>query len=322
MIIRWIQPPAQGLNTGNFIYNQRMVEELATSGWDAQIVESDRVGEFPAGTLCVLDNQLVLESAAILPGLVARYPCIYMMHLPLVDHGWNKGIDNSPPGELELTIATQCKALITSGRFVAEWASRMIKIKVWMLEPGMDDTGRIVQYAQRPTQFLSVGSWDKRKGQMQLLKALKELETPWNWTIIGAVNDEHYQREVLAKAKSMGLADRITVQPESSREQVIESMLRHDVFIAASQFETYGMALAEAFSVGLPMWTTQVGWLMDRESPLGVVFSHKKSLAHAVDGWSDWSTGAEVRIPHHTTWELQAQTFKGLLLNMQLKAKM
>lgn len=322
MIIRWIQPPVNGRRIGNFTYNQRMVQVLKISGVDAELLEAKAGMEFPKDAILVLDGQLLRECDELIDDLMKGHDCIYMMHLPYMDQAWNKGIDNAVPVAREMEVAGRCKALITTGRFVAEWAARTLKIKVWLLEPGLDPVPTKSEHHTSPKRFLSVASWSKRKGQLNLLKALKEVKTDWTWTIIGAVNDEGYKAQFMSKAREYGFVDRIQFMEELTWEAVVQEMLRHDAFINAPHFETFGMALAEAFATGLPIWTTATGWLMDREAPLGVKFAKKESLAEAVADWDLWVAGTQMRTIHFSSWDLQGQTFKGLIQNMLLKAKL
>jgi len=62
-----------------------------------------------------------------------------------------------------------------------------------------------------------------------------------------------------ADIEAHGVCDRVAVLGAVPPERIIELFLASDVFVLASRFEGYGMALAEAIAHGLPVVSTMAG---------------------------------------------------------------
>jgi glycosyltransferase involved in cell wall biosynthesis len=57
----------------------------------------------------------------------------------------------------------------------------------------------------------------------------------------------------------MGVCDRVAVLGAVPPERITELFLASDVFVLASRFEGYGMALTEAIAHGIPVVSTMAG---------------------------------------------------------------
>jgi glycosyltransferase involved in cell wall biosynthesis len=64
-----------------------------------------------------------------------------------------------------------------------------------------------------------------------------------------------------------GLGDRVAVIGAVPPERINELFLASDIFVLASRFEGYGMALAEAIAHGLPVVSTEAGAIPDTVPP-------------------------------------------------------
>jgi glycosyltransferase involved in cell wall biosynthesis len=87
---------------------------------------------------------------------------------------------------------------------------------------------------------------------------------PWQLTIAGdrtrnAAAAAHLDADIAA----YGLGGRVAVLGAVPAERIIELYLASDVFVLASRFEGYGMALAEAIAHGLPVVSTMAGAIPD-----------------------------------------------------------
>jgi glycosyltransferase involved in cell wall biosynthesis len=94
-----------------------------------------------------------------------------------------------------------------------------------------------------------------------LITALASLiDFTWQLTIDGDI-----KRDVVAAAQLdtdiqvQGLENRVAVLGAVRSERLTELYLAADIFVLASRFESYGMALTEAIAHGLPVVSTKAG---------------------------------------------------------------
>src|SRR6516225_2116923 len=87
---------------------------------------------------------------------------------------------------------------------------------------------------------------------------------PWELSTAGArTRDPAAAAQLDADVQAQGLGNRVTVLGAVPPERVVELYLASDVFVLASRFEGYGMALAEAIAHGLPVVSTMAGAIPD-----------------------------------------------------------
>jgi glycosyltransferase involved in cell wall biosynthesis len=113
--------------------------------------------------------------------------------------------------------------------------------------------------------LLAVGSVVPVKGYDLLIAALATLaDLPWHLTIAGdRTRDFTAAARLDADIKAFELCDRVSVLGAVPSDRVNALYLSSDIFVLASRFEGYGMALAEAVTHGLPVVSTIVGAIPD-----------------------------------------------------------
>lgn len=136
--------------------------------------------------------------------------------------------------------------------------------KITVAEPGTDPAERATGTGA-PLQILSVGAVTPRKGYDVLVQALAPLaDIDLRLTIAGALDRNPQATAALRDHISrLGLQSRVTLAGK-----VVPATLDHyyeaaDLFVSASLFEGYGMALAEAMARGLPIVTSTGGAAAD-----------------------------------------------------------
>lgn len=109
--------------------------------------------------------------------------------------------------------------------------------------------------------LLTVANITPVKGYIELLQVLNDLgDFEWCWSIAGRRDlDPKYARVFFERAETCRVAPRIHYLGTTTTERTVELMREADLFLLASQFEAYGMVLAEARSMGLPIVTNRVG---------------------------------------------------------------
>jgi glycosyltransferase involved in cell wall biosynthesis len=109
--------------------------------------------------------------------------------------------------------------------------------------------------------LLCVAAVTEGKGHEFLMEALAKLKhLVWELECVGSVDREPATVAALRRTIARhGLEKRGRLAGEMPQEALAEVYGRADVFVLASVFESYGMALAEALAHGLPVVSTTGG---------------------------------------------------------------
>ena len=113
--------------------------------------------------------------------------------------------------------------------------------------------------------LLSVGSVVPGKGYDLLIAAVANIpDLPWRLTIAGdQTRNLAASAQLKADIAAHRLAERVAVLGAVTPQRISELYLASDLFVLASRFEGYGMALAEAIAHGLPVVSTMAGAIPD-----------------------------------------------------------
>lgn len=117
--------------------------------------------------------------------------------------------------------------------------------------------------------IVAVGALERKKGHDLLLHALARMQrADWRATIVG----EGRERRALERlAMRLGLDGQLEMVGVLPRERIHDVMRRAHVVVSTSRFETFGIPVAEALSVGVPVVTTATGPAWFVEEPYGLV---------------------------------------------------
>jgi glycosyltransferase involved in cell wall biosynthesis len=221
----------------------------------------------PAGCPVVIDG-LAFGALPEVGALRSRTPLIALVHQPLaLDPGLEaKQADTFRESE-RAALAAAAGVVVTSdatGRIlIRDYGVPVQNISI--VRPGNDPGPQGVGGNDGIVRLLSIGSVLPVKGYDLLIAALARLsEMPWQLTIAGdRTRNPAAAAQLDADIETRGLGNRVTVLGAVPPEQVIELYLASDVFVLASRFEGYGMALAEAIAHGLPVVSTLAGAIPD-----------------------------------------------------------
>lgn len=110
---------------------------------------------------------------------------------------------------------------------------------------------------KRQPHIVSVGSLTEKKGYDLLLRGLALLPPDgWRATIVG----EGPERASLSSlAEELQIGSRLSMPGVLDRPGIDALMSEASVFVSSSRHETFGVAVAEALSVGVPVVTTRSG---------------------------------------------------------------
>jgi glycosyltransferase involved in cell wall biosynthesis len=274
--------------TGGYAYDRRMIAELQQLGWQVDVVNlgegfprpsevqrgiaRERLLAVPAGCPVVIDGLAlgVLPEAAV--EVRTGHPVIALVHHPLaLESGLTAGeasvLRNSERAALAAVSGVVVTSKTTAQVLAADYGVAPGSIVV--ARPGND---RVV--AARPggdgiVRLLSVGSIVLRKGFDILVAALATLkDLPWRLTIAGdRTRDPAAAARLDADISANDLGARVVVLGAVSDERIAELYSEADLFVLASRFEGYGMALAEAIAYGVPVISTTGGAIPEAVPP-------------------------------------------------------
>ena len=141
-----------------------------------------------------------------------------------------------------------------------------------------DPGARNTKHEARST-ILSVARIDYQKNQKALVEILAA-EKGATLRLVGPVTSDWYREEILARAKELGVEDRLTIVPglPHGSAELEREFAGADIFALASMHEPFGIAALEAWAHGLPLMCAKVGGLCDfvEDGVNGVFFDPAK----------------------------------------------
>lgn len=265
--------------TGGYVYDRRIIQELRELGWQVDVAYIGNDFPFPstvqrATALAILsavpaNYPIVFDGLAFgaLPeagALRCRTPLVALVHQPLA---LDPGLDTR---QADIFRETERAALAAAARVIvtSEATARIVTAdydvpsqRISVVRPGNDPVPPAPGSDDGVVRLLSVGSVVPIKGYDVLIAAVATLaDMPWRLTIAGDRNRNPAAAAQLdADIEAYGLGDRIAMLGAVPPERINELFLASDVFVLASRFEAYGMALAEAIAHGIPIVSTITG---------------------------------------------------------------
>ncbi len=128
---------------------------------------------------------------------------------------------------------------------------------VAVVPPGFDvadvsDAGRSWR-SPDVRRLLTVGKLTPRKANDQLLLALSLLPDSFVLDLAGVANEPDYARYLHTLVENHGLMTRVSFHGYMTPRMLADLRASADVYVSASVWEGFGMAVAEAMAVGLPV---------------------------------------------------------------------
>jgi glycosyltransferase involved in cell wall biosynthesis len=171
-----------------------------------------------------------------------------------------RGADFRRSEQVSLTAA---RRVVVTSRYtaglVADLAVPVRRIDV--VEPGTDPAPVAKGSDSATLNLLCVATLTYRKGHDLLIDALAGLrDRHWHLICVGSLDrDPATVSNLRDQLADLGLAHRVTLTGELESPALAGLYHRADVFVLATRFEGYGMALAEALARGLPVLSTHAG---------------------------------------------------------------
>jgi len=308
MPVLFIHPPFDASPSGGNTYNKQIINQATRASYPlvsfpvfVNQIEAGILNDSDADKtdLLIWDSLLVLELGALPEVSQQTQQALLLHYLPSMNPLLDK-YEKSSARQKETRVICQADFLITTGQTLQQQLTNRYPGKpVRLCEPGVDpvflephndlaqsETGRGVN-------LLTVANWVPAKGYLDLLEILASLQDrnwTWHWVGDDRVDADHTQL-ILATANRLGLAKRIRIHRILHSRALAKLMHTMDIFVYASHFESYAMALAEAAATGLAVVTTQVGesarlirqGQMGYIVPVGDLYALKYRLSELMD---------------------------------------
>mgnify|MGYP001766594564 CR=1 FL=1 len=276
--VGFLIPGDLDLPTGGYAYDRALLTRLTAFGVTPIHVElssrfpdptaadlaacAARVAVLPEGAPLLVDGLAYGAMPADLIRGFAR-PIVALCHHPLA---FETGLSAARAARLRASetqaLALARRVIVTSpatGRLlVEEFAVPADRIDV--APPGTVRKPRATGSGGPRIEILAIGAVVPRKGYDLLIEALSRLvDSDWRLTIVGAEREPAHRAALDGRITAAGLGERIRFRGAVD-EVDLDALLGHaDLFVSASHFEGYGMALAEAMQRGVAIVATTGG---------------------------------------------------------------
>ena len=174
-------------------------------------------------------------------------------------------------------------AVSTSFRDLLE---KEIKFSQWSVCPNIVQQDfflatSCVKRNEQAFKFINIGALEVKKNQIILIHAVKNLIIKGidvELKIIGSGSQYPFLKEAIHQ---LGLEKSVKLLGQKNRADIIELISESDAFVLSSTFETFGVVVIEAFSLGKPVITTSCGGpesLIDESNGLVVTNNNLEDL--------------------------------------------
>ena len=275
-----VVPGPLATRTGGSIYDCRIADGLRARGWAVSVIELDPIldpltppehsarGQFatiPDESVVLVDGLAFGTMPAIIEAESRRLRFVPVIHMvlstsPGLTAGESAGVD-----ALERRSLVHARHIVVTGTPSRDLVRAMVDCaddRITRIPPGVD-RGVIRERPSNdgaPLRLLCVANVTWGKGYDILLRALAALPSrDWSMRCVGSLErDRQCVEHVRAMATELGLDSCITWTGEAT-DSLEGGWQRADLFVLATRGETYGMAVAEAISHGLPVVSTRTG---------------------------------------------------------------
>lgn len=280
--VLYITSSDYAVRTGGHVYNSRLVQSLSQQGivLETHCLEQGfpvvpepqraslarRIASLAPDTLLLMDHVYLgrlLELLRQMPHPVATI----FLHSDVMEHGTGADEKGRRLFEAERACLQRADALLVPSHETARYAEEAYAIpadRIRISVPGNDpvprtDLGKVGE--RNGPRILSVGAIIPRKRYDYLLDVAAQMGTrDWVWQVAG--DPARYPGHLLAlkdKAEALGLTERFHFLGDVSDAQLEQLWQQSNLYVAASHYEGYGMAVAEALRHGVPVASTASG---------------------------------------------------------------
>jgi glycosyltransferase involved in cell wall biosynthesis len=284
--------------SGGNVYDRRLGSGLSAAGWDVRRSEVEvgspesaraALAAVPDGGVVLIDGLVAGRAAEAMEDSAARLRLVVLAHM----------VSASFPRADPLVIDDERRAfraaatvIVTSAWTRSQLVARglMPLERIVVATPGADriDAG---EQTGNGSALLCVGVVTAHKGQDILIEALAGMRaTPtWRCTIVGSTDaDPHFAERLAARAAELGIEAGITMAGVLEDDALDGAYRACDLLVAPSRVESYGMAIADALSRGIPVVASRVGGIPLTVAPgrsAVLVRPEPRALGAALERW-------------------------------------
>lgn len=276
MMIRWFVPGNFPPTTGAIVFDTRLADALRAAGDVVEITPLAGMHPLPdakaeeaalhaaqglapdADAATVIDGFCLYAFAAQAEKLARA---VAILHHPMSAEPHLAEDERARFHAIESALLPRLAHIVVPSEAVRQQVASAHAIaaeRITLLTPGVPHAPRSKGTGGSGCHLLAVASLIPRKGHETVLCALRRLpDLAWRLTICGdATLDPLHAESLHAMAEEAGLAGRVRfLGPQTAAE--MEALWQSaDVFVSGSQYEGYGMAVAEAVRHGLPLAIT------------------------------------------------------------------
>lgn len=246
--------------SGGTVYNTKLVEFLKTKQQTVavEVVDDINTYDFEDDTSYIIDGILIDEKLNV--NSLKRYKVCFLIHL------WpslNKlGVNKDRLIKVEKLI---CEAFVVfvTGSISLDYIDSVIQpvaAKKYLVEPGIDsDWNTKVHFEEHPRKIVYLANFIEGKGHIKLLEVLKRLKhLNFKVDCYGEILSEPYFLELLNMTGRYNLHN-IAFKDPIPHEGINGLLLKYDLMLHFSDYESFGMGIMEALCAHLPCIITPTG---------------------------------------------------------------
>lgn len=276
-------PGDLGARTGGYLYDRQIVDGLRALGWpvdvqaldgsfphptaDARTHAARVLAALPDGALVVIDGLAYGAMPEEAAREAARLRLVALVHHPLAEETGLAADVAARLARSEAEALRHARRVIVTSRATRTMLAKygVDASRVTVVEPGTARAPRAAGSGDAATHLLCVATVTPRKGHLTLVRALAALrDLSWSLTCVGSLDRDTATRDaVRTEIAAHGLDERIHLAGEADEAAMAAHYDRADVFVLATEYEGYGMAVAEAIARGLPVISTPTGAIPD-----------------------------------------------------------
>ncbi len=337
--IYFVVPGDLNSRTGGYIYDKRIIEGLRNFGQVVEVVTLG--GSFPfLSTMEKKNAELVFEKLpneavcvadglafGSLPEMAERHGdrlvFIALVHHPLSMETGLSETDKQRFLDGERRALRMAQGVITTSAHTADNMQHygVAKERLSVCMPGVDVASQAIGSQDESVNLLCVATLTPRKGHDILINSLAMLRNiPWQLTCVGSMDRNPLTTKIIRELiHELDLENRVFLTGECDEADLSDHYHRSDLFVLASHYEGYGMALTEALVRGIPVITTSAGAIQDtvpQKAGILVPPNDQAAFTFALSSYFENSAmrrslvaGAQASRKSFPTWDEAAATF-------------